>query len=142
VTFTFKPGESATDVGATFERIGQVTTPRALRFMRKIADKVKAESVHNAPILRGDIEAAHEIIEETSSNRRLVVTVQVGNQGITRSDVDEYAYLIEEGAFEKLGARSLAKGPQVGAHFLERAFDKYDEELPDDLIDVIMGDLL
>jgi hypothetical protein len=110
--------------------------------MRRVAAKVKDQSVKNAPILRGDLEAAHEIIEEKTENRRIVTTVQVGTNGLTRTDVDKYASIIEEGLFEKLGARSIAKGPQVGAHFLERAFDQYADDLPEDLIDEIMGDLL
>jgi len=142
VSFTFKPGEGASDVGATFERVGDRTSARALRAMRRVAKKVKDQSVKNAPILRGDLEAAHEIVEEKAENRRIVTTVQVGATGLTRTDVDKYASIIEEGLFEKLGDRSIAKGSQVGPHFLERAFDEFSDDLPEDLIDEIMGDLL
>lgn len=142
MSFQFKPGESASDVGAVFERVGDNTSKRALRAMRRVAKQVKDQSVKNAPILRGDLEAAHEILEEKTENRRIVTTVQVGSQGVTRTDVDKYASVIEEGLFEHLGERSIAKGPQVGPHFLERAFDEYAHDLPEDLIDEIIGDLL
>lgn len=137
-----EPRRRASDVAAFFDRVGQTTSKRALRAVRRLADVVKEQAVKNAPILHGDLEHAIETREEQGVNRRITAIVEVTDQGLNRSDVLDYAGVIERGEFEKLGERSLAKGPEVGPHFLERAFDKYEDEIPDDLIDEILGDLL
>lgn len=142
MSMSFEPGERASDVAAWFERLGAVTSKQALRGMRKVVEQVKKKAVANAPILRGDLEHAIQAREEVGTNRRIQGIVEVTDAGLTRSNVLDYAARIEDGEFEHLGERSIAKGPDVGPHFLARAFDEYADDLPEELVDQILGELL
>lgn len=125
-------GPTAEELAATMSRDGETTTKRALRQQRKAAQKVMEESIANAPVDKGNLEAAHEITERRGSANRVETTVEVGGV-VNGVDVDDYAWEMHEGDYD-LGPRSAAKQASdpshaVGREYLQRAMDDVEKEL-------------
>lgn len=119
---------------------------------REEVEIIKDISVQQTPVDKGDLEAAHHIVEEGEGADRLSLEVEVGGY-VNGRDVDEYADVIHEGiAWEKLGPKSLEKQSEVaprvvGPKFLERAYDEREdplmaalEELLVELVDEYVGE--
>ena len=139
-------GRGANDLAADFFREGDRTSKRALRHMRRVAKAVMKDSIAGVPYETGELEGAHDIVEEYGDARRLRATVQVG--GIVNGvDTDNYASWIHHGSWSNLGPGSRLKQAQVPAHirvgkyFLANALDAHEDDF-DDLLDDIMQGLI
>ncbi len=110
---------------------GTKSIKRGLNVMREEGDEIVKLARENAPEDEGDLERAIERDpnEERDENRRAVVSIWVNPEapGHGGLKVGDYGYLMHEGLAPygdgtyNPGEGTLAKGPQAGGKFLERA---------------------
>jgi hypothetical protein len=140
-------GESADSLGITFAREGHLTGKRALRHMRRVSKIVLQTAIEWSPVdYKGktrnslplhELEKSHRLVEEYGSNRRLEAHIEVGGM-VGDVDVDLYAMWIHDGSYER-GPATIAKGPNAGPGWLERAMDEHADDFEPLLDDLLEG---
>lgn len=142
-------GTTAEGLGITFQREGRRTHGRALRHMRRVSQATLKTAVAWSPVdwkgPRGqgpqrELERSHRLVEEYGDGRRLEARIEVGGM-VGNVDVDKYAMWIHEGSYNR-GPATIAKGPQAGPFWLERALEAHQDEfepLLDELLEGLMG---
>lgn len=144
-------GESADTLSFRFQRESRLTDRRALRYMRRIGKLVFEQAVQWSPVdwkgPRGqgplyELERSHKLTEKIGANRRIEMRIEVGGM-VGEVDVDKYAMWVHDSIdWNQRGPATRAKDPEAGPFWLERALDKYDQDIGDDLLDELLDGLL
>lgn len=145
---TFR-GDTPIDLAAALRRGEVRTTKAALRHMRKMAEKVKNDSIANSPVDTHALEDAHHVIE-AKGGTRIESKVEVGGVISTdegAKDVSDYAAEIHENydydykpGKDTLAKRAANPNRHVGGKFLERALEENEQSM-DDMLEAIMDDI-
>lgn len=143
-------GESAETLSLVMQREGAKTSKRALRHMRRVSKSTLELAVAWSPVdykgkTKGseplhELERSHRLVEYPGSNRRIEVAIEVGGM-VGEVDVDLYAMWIHDGSYER-GPATIAKGPNAGPGWLERAMEEHADEfepLLDELLEGLMS---
>lgn len=113
------------------KRIGERTNKAALRQLRREAQTIAEISQEQAPVLEGNLEMSHQIVETIGDGRRVEIAIEVGGQ-VNGVDVNGYLDFIHEAVY-RLGPKSLEKQGRVkrvvGRKFLERARDEREDKI-------------
>jgi len=143
-------GDTPERLAAALRRGEERTSKASLRRMRKLAEKIKDDSVINAPVDTHALEEAHHIVEQKVAGR-ISSTIEVGGVISTAhgpKDVTDYAAEIHENYDYDYtpGPGTLAKqaanpGHRVGGKFLERAIDDNMKEA-DAMLNAIMNEIV
>lgn len=145
-------GTSADALGITFMREGRTTSKRALRQMRRVSKNVMETSVKFSPVdYHGpggvgtvpakELERAHKVVEQTGLSNRIEATVEVGGivDGINVDLYAEWQHNGGDGGPYTRGPGTVAKGPDAGPFFLERALQENETEFEDFLDELFDG---
>lgn len=125
------------DLVAALKRIERDVVRAASAEIHRQGEAIMQASQLNAPVDEGDLEAAHSV--ETKQRPGGSTTVV----GVGGGEVDVYAMQMHEGlspygsgAFQP-GPKTIAKGPQAGGKFLERAFNDQKDEIAPAVADAV-----
>ena len=116
------------ELAMLLDRAGKEGRDKAFKEMRERTYKIKERSVAQAPVDTGELEAAHRVRIHRNQTNKAHYRIEVTGV-INGVDVDDYAYIIEEGiGWYHLGQKSKEKqdaNPSVlvGAGFLRRAVE-------------------
>lgn len=142
-------GASADSLAITMEREGRTTSKRALRHMRRVSKAVLELAIEWSPVdFKGpaglgplrELERSHRMVETPGAGRRINVSIEVGGM-VGNVDVDKYAMWIHDGSYNR-GPATIAKGPNAGPGWLERAMEHHEDDfepLLDELLEGLMG---
>jgi len=136
-------------------RESRLTNKRALRHMRRVSNSVLKTAIAWSPVdYKGktraseplhELERSHRLVEQYGAGRRLEATVEVGGW-VGDVNVDLYAMWIHEGSgpygSTVSGPATIAKGPNAGPFWLERAMEEHEDDfepLLDELLEGLMG---
>jgi hypothetical protein len=113
------------------KRLGERTSRAALVQLRKEAKLIAEISQEQAPVLEGNLEMSHQVIETIGGARRVEIAIEVGGE-VNGVDVNAYIDFIHEAVYQ-LGPKSLEKQGHVtrlvGRKFLERARDERQDKI-------------
>lgn len=143
-------GESGDVLAARMKREGRLTGKRALRHMRRVSKATLETAVAWSPVdWKGarpsdppghELEKSHRIEEEYGDNRRLEARIVVGGM-VGDVNVDKYAMWVHSGmGWHQRGRATIAKGPEAGPGWLDRAMKHHEEDM-DILLDEVMDAL-
>jgi hypothetical protein len=121
----FTTGKTPTVVLSTLSAVDKRMTEAAQDEFNSGAMQIQAAARQFAPVDHGDLEAAIKVSDPVRSGSNAVSrTIYIDTNGLTRTDVADYAPVMHEGSY-KLGPKSQAKaaalGVMVGPKFLTRA---------------------
>lgn len=113
---------------------------RAGRLMLAIGAYVAVESKKRAPILTGDLEAAHRVVMTRNDASNVRVEIQVGDDKTA-----DYLQFIHESSYGlgPLSRKKQAANPKVrvGSKFLERAMNETEDEIVKQIADELFGEV-
>lgn len=144
-------GHSGKRVSATFFREGTLANKRALRHMRRVANIVLETAVDMAPVdwkgrnafegPQHELERSHRIEEARGAGNRIEAKIVVGGM-VGGVNVDKYAWWVHDSmGWHQRGKATIAKGPEAGPGWLERALQKHEDDfepLLEELLDGLM----
>lgn len=144
-------GKSAGGVAVTMIREGQLTGKRSLRHMRRVSKAVLKTAVDWSPVdwkgkTRTDpphheLERSHRIEETKGAFRRIEARIVVGGM-VDGVNVDKYAWWVHDSlGWHQRGPATIAKGPNAGPGWLERALEEHQDEF-EPLLEELLDGLL
>lgn len=142
-------GEGGDILAARMKREGTLTGKRALRHMRRTAKATLETAISWSPVdwkgpggIPGrELERSHRIEEQYGDRRRLEARIVVGGM-VDGVNVDKYAMWVHSGlGWEQRGPATVAKGPQAGPGWLDRAMKEHEEDM-DLLLDEVFEAIL
>ncbi len=128
------------DVGgiqAAIRQVGDRAVKGVSGVMRDFGEIIAHQAEMNAPRDTGALEDAIQVKMDRDSNGRLVVKIYVSRTAMNEGGyrVADYAYQMETGLAPfgtgeyQAGQGTVAKGPQAGGRYLERAVQQHRQEL-------------
>lgn len=125
-------------------QVGERAAKHGVEFMREEAERAVELARYNAPHDEGKLEAAIQLSPEAvDENRRKTVGIWVNPEmpGSGGMRVGEYALMVHEDMMPygeiNRGAGTIAKGPQAGAKYFERAIKKILPKLTAKITDLL-----
>lgn len=126
-------------------RIGDRMFDRQLVYLRQVTKDIQDLAQDFAPVDDGFLEKSIEVEEEKGDRNRIVIFVGVNpdllGEGYSRygARYDEIVHEFmdtptNQMGFIKRGEKTLAKSPDAGGKFLERAFDAFEDEIHEEMV--------
>ena len=132
------------DLEFKIRQIGERAAKHGIEFMREEAERAVELARYNAPFDEGKLESAIKLSPETiDESRRKSVGIFVDPEmpGSGGMRVGEYAEMVHEdmAPYGKInrGPGTIAKGPQAGGKFFERAIKKILPKLTNKIADLL-----
>lgn len=132
----------------SLRRTGDRVYKAQLPYLRRMAEKIRERASEYAPVDEYNLESAIVVSEDKELGGRHRVVLYIGvDPDLLGQGYQKYGFRYDEYVHEMMdspsgsgtvrrGPKTIAKGPQAGGKYLERAFKDFEDEIRREMAEI------